>query len=443
MFRFGAADSNTPVPLSPGSRDSSEAGENVFDGRMVPIIIIGIRSINSSSGSRSGSAAEELPAFIDALGNFPSPLPAAALGTHGHESIDSILRPPQNGTSFRHRRRASMGGFGMGRSRISDRYDDQRDHRSPDRRRDRPWSIASANSVLEPRPPPATPASPSPELSRIPSRNSTPNHSRPPSFVANSMRDFISDSTRNSTLHRSSAASPLTAHTEETSSLHSTHSSANLLPNGEERGPFRFDAHRRSDTAPNIHYPRFASGHPRRNGVVEPDHLPPLSRSSTSNATDNSSNNIETRGSNNDSRSWIIYVLGGSYPENHPILTTPSLFTENPTYEDMMLLSALLGPAKAPVATEEDVEEAGGVYNIEASNNDAAKTAELVAVATEGGERVELEVDQRCLVCLCNFEVAEVCRKLVKCNHLFHKDCIDQVSSAISASPRLNDLQQG
>ncbi|KAF3922999.1 hypothetical protein ABW20_dc0103452 [Dactylellina cionopaga] len=27
-------------------------------------------------------------------------------------------------------------------------------------------------------------------------------------------------------------------------------------------------------------------------------------------------------------RSWIIYVLGGSYPENHPILTTPSLFTD-------------------------------------------------------------------------------------------------------------------
>lgn len=121
-------------------------------------------------------------------------------------------------------------------------------------------------------------------------------------------------------------------------------------------------------------------------------------------------------------------MLGGSYPENHPILTTPSLFTENPTYEDMMLLSALLGPAKAPVATEEDVQGAGGLYNIETVEmpEDAAKTAALVAAAIEGDERVTIEVGQRCLVCLCDFEAKEVARKLVKCNHLFHKECIDQ-----------------
>lgn len=429
MFRFGASGSNSPSPLSTGLGDPSEASEGITDGRMVPIIIVGIRSISPNSSSGSGSAADDLPPFIDALGQFPSPLPTTALGAHGHESIDSILRPPQNGTSFRHRRRASMGGFGIGRSRISDRLDDQRDHRSPDRRRERPWSVASSSSNLEPRPPPATPASPSPELSRISSRNTTPSHSRPASFVANSVRDFSGDSRRNSALHRASAASPLTAHTEETSSLHSTHSSTNLL-SGDDASPFRFHSHRRSDTAPNIHYPRFASGHPRRNGVVEPDHLPPLSRSSTSNATDTSAgaNTSEGRNSNTDSRSWIIYVLGGSYPENHPILTTPSLFTENPTYEDMMLLSALLGPAKAPVASEEDVESAGGVYNVEAVHTaDSAKMAELVAVATEGSDRVEIDSDQRCLVCLCEFEAKEVCRKLVKCSHLFHKECIDQV----------------
>ncbi|EGP87532.1 uncharacterized protein MYCGRDRAFT_104591 [Zymoseptoria tritici IPO323] len=94
----------------------------------------------------------------------------------------------------------------------------------------------------------------------------------------------------------------------------------------------------------------------------------------------------------------------------------------------MMLLSALLGPAKAPVATDEDVENAGGVYNIEvpSMSRDATKTAHLVAVAVEGEDRVELEADQRCLVCLCDFEAEETGRKLVKCNHLFHKDCIDQ-----------------
>ncbi|KAK4628906.1 hypothetical protein CLAFUW4_08141 [Fulvia fulva] len=426
MFRFGAAtppDNAQTDPRSSASAMSSESGQS--EGRMVPIIIVGIRSINPNSSSGSASADGDLPPFIDALGNFPTPLPAHALGTHGHDSIDSILRPPQNGTSFRHRRRASMGGF---RSRLSDRMDDQRDHRSPDRRRERPWSVAS--SSYEPRPPPATPASPSPELSRISSRNSTPNQSRPTSMVANSFRDFSNDSRRNSILHRSSAASPLSAHTEETASIRSTHSGTGLLGDSE---PYRI--HRRSDTAPNVHYPRFASGHPRRNGVVEPDNLPPLSRT----ASQESDESGEQRG---DARSWIIYVLGGSYPENHPILTTPSLFTENPTYEDMMLLSALLGPAKAPVATEEDIESAGGLYDIAVDDSDntdvgaeelsdTEKTVRLVARAAEGDSidqepDTSLEPGQRCLVCLCDFEAKEVARKLIKCHHLYHKECIDQ-----------------
>lgn len=335
-----------------------------------------------------------------------------------------------------------MGAFGMGRNRLSDRMDDQRDHRSPDRRRERPWSVASSSSVLEPRPPPVTPASPSPELSRLPSRSSTPSHSRPTSFAANSVRDFGNDSRRNSALHRASVASPLSSHTEETLSLHSTHSSTNLLSSqSHDSEPFRRHSHRRSDTMPNVHYPRYASGHPRRNGMVEPENLPPLSRSSTSNRTDSTTTNTnhDRRNSHTDSRSWIIYVLGGSYPESHPILTTPSLFTENPTYEDMMLLSALLGPAKAPVATEEDVESSGGLFTIESvpppekpesenATSDAAKTAALVAAAVESEERVELELGHKCLVCLCDFEVKESARKLAKCGHLFHKECIDQVS---------------
>jgi hypothetical protein len=95
----------------------------------------------------------------------------------------------------------------------------------------------------------------------------------------------------------------------------------------------------------------------------------------------------------------------------------------------MMLLSALLGPAKAPVATDEDVQGAGGIYTIDAieMSEDAAKTAQLVATAAEGGgTQVFLESGQRCLVCLCDFEAKDVARKLVKCNHLFHRECIDQ-----------------
>ncbi|KAK9370569.1 hypothetical protein V1509DRAFT_637547 [Lipomyces kononenkoae] len=102
-------------------------------------------------------------------------------------------------------------------------------------------------------------------------------------------------------------------------------------------------------------------------------------------------------------RSWIIYVLGGQYPENHPILTTPSLFTDNPTYEDMLLLSSFIGPAKPPVATQEDIDRSGGI--VEAS---------------------EENLGERCLVCLSDFEEGEECRKLRQCGHLFHKNCIDE-----------------
>lgn len=120
------------------------------------------------------------------------------------------------------------------------------------------------------------------------------------------------------------------------------------------------------------------------------------------------------------SRSWIIYVLGGSYPENHPILTTPSLFTDSPTYEDMMLLSSILGPAKPPVASEQDVAAAPGLFRIR------RLPAGLVAEAVDGGPDVPLAADARCLVCLCEFERDEEARKLVRCEHVFHKVCIDQ-----------------
>ncbi|KAF2264019.1 hypothetical protein CC78DRAFT_417419, partial [Lojkania enalia] len=144
-------------------------------------------------------------------------------------------------------------------------------------------------------------------------------------------------------------------------------------------------------------FARFGSGASRRNGVVEPDHNP-----------------------GEGSRSWIIYVLGGSYPENHPILTTPSLFTDSPTYEDMMLLSTLLGTAKPPVASEEDVAAAPGLYRIR------QVSGTMIAESGDGTDTIDLASDQRCLVCLCDFEVDEEARSLVKCGHLFHRICIDK-----------------
>lgn len=95
-----------------------------------------------------------------------------------------------------------------------------------------------------------------------------------------------------------------------------------------------------------------------------------------------------------------------------------------------MLLSSILGPAKAPVASEGDVAAAPGLFRI------VRNASGLVAEGAEGDETIELAGDARCLVCLCDFEAEEEARKLVKCEHLFHKICIDQVSPTRSRACR-------
>lgn len=76
-----------------------------------------------------------------------------------------------------------------------------------------------------------------------------------------------------------------------------------------------------------------------------------------------------------------------------------------------MLLSSLLGPAKPPVASRDDVNSAGGVFTF--GDEDLSST-----VITEG---------DRCLICLGDYEKGEQCRQLSKCQHIYHKDCIDEV----------------
>ena len=94
---------------------------------------------------------------------------------------------------------------------------------------------------------------------------------------------------------------------------------------------------------------------------------------------------------------------------------------QNPTYEDMLLLSSLLGPAKPPVASREDVASALGTYRVEKSVD------ALIAAATEGINRIRIGPNERCLVCLEDYQAEEELRQLTKCSHMFHRECIDQV----------------
>lgn len=57
---------------------------------------------------------------------------------------------------------------------------------------------------------------------------------------------------------------------------------------------------------------------------------------------------------------YLIYVIGGNYPRSHPVLSIPSLVSGGPlTAEDLQLLSELLGPAKPPTVTQEEIVASG------------------------------------------------------------------------------------
>ncbi len=94
----------------------------------------------------------------------------------------------------------------------------------------------------------------------------------------------------------------------------------------------------------------------------------------------------------------------------------------------MLLLSSLLGPAKPPVASREDVASASGIYCIKRSAD------KLIAEATQEMSQIRIGPSERCLVCLEEYQADEELRQLKKCSHLFHRDCIDVVCRC--ASPR-------
>ena len=99
----------------------------------------------------------------------------------------------------------------------------------------------------------------------------------------------------------------------------------------------------------------------------------------------------------------------------------------------MLMLSSLLGPAKPPVASREDVASASGVYRIRLRRLDGS----MDAIALDRTGPLSISAGERCLVCLCDYELSEEVRQLNKCNHVFHRECIDVVSMS---SPRYSNL---
>lgn len=128
------------------------------------------------------------------------------------------------------------------------------------------------------------------------------------------------------------------------------------------------------------------------------------------------------QGNDQSRQSWIVYVFGGTYPENHPILLAPTLFSDDPSYEDLMVLESFMGQVKPPVATAEEVQEAGGLLKVVSSSGELT----YFEGTNKDGEVINETVEGRCQICLSDFELDQECRKLTQCTHTFHRECIDQ-----------------
>lgn len=345
--------------------DEPSGGEGT-DGRTVTLVVVGVRSVPSNNGIGRDQHNDARPG-LDTLLGLPLVPPSNVLPNQA--SSGDLLRRADAPSRFSPRRHFMEGTNPLtsndsqheqGASSISRRPSEA----GPSSGLSSSLSTVLSESPPGPHPPPSTPAG----LSAVSSGATTP--SRRPSSA--------------------SAISP---------------SIPPQLPEDPQRQPepaevntpFNTARQRRRSDSEFARHRDLGSGAARRNGVVEPDNAPPSG-----------------------GRSWLIYVVGTNLSENHPAFATPSLFTDNPTYEDMLLLSSLLGPAKPPVASQEDVTSAGGLFRL------VEYAGSLVAEALDGAETIQIPENERCLICLSDYEAAEEVRQLAKCKHLYHKDCIDE-----------------
>lgn len=333
------------------------------DGRTVTLVVVGVRSVPSINVIGRDQHGDARPG-LDTLLGLPLIPPSNVLR---NQASSGDLPQRADAPSGSSPRRLSVGGTNPLTASDSQSEGASSTSRRPSDAGPSSGLSSSSDSPPGPHPPPSTPAEQG--LSAVSSGATTP--SRRPSSA--------------------SAISP------GIPSQPSDDSSRQPEPAEENTPPNTARQRRRSDSESARHRD-LGSGAARRNGVVEPDNAPPSG-----------------------GRSWLIYVVGTNLSENHPAFAAPSLFTDNPTYEDMLLLSSLLGPAKPPVASQEDVSAAGGLFRL------VEYAGSLVAEALDGTETIQIPENERCLICLSDYEAAEEVRRLAKCKHLYHKACIDEV----------------
>lgn len=111
------------------------------------------------------------------------------------------------------------------------------------------------------------------------------------------------------------------------------------------------------------------------------------------------------------SRTFLIYVIGGYYPPNHHIVTGTDGMD---SYDALWELAALIGQAKPPTATPEDIEKSG---------LQIIQSTDIQQYAADG--KVASSCIDRCMICLDDYEPEDDLR-LMSCKHFFHQNCVDK-----------------
>ncbi|KIW91816.1 uncharacterized protein Z519_07786 [Cladophialophora bantiana CBS 173.52] len=374
VFQFPNDENGSPIASQAESRDVDQMDLDSITGpgesdRSVTLVLVGVRSLPHGQDNTGGENGTLGPS-LDTLLSLPFLPPA------------NVLRNGSSGALFRRsdgRNRSSTRRHSMTNFSFPAQYETQRHQRtrtqtsrlsshSDQTAPTTPDAGASSTLVSEtppgPIPPPSTPAD-------IRSGHATP-------------------------IRRPSSASAAPNQTlSELEEDHAQEQADNRAP----ETSFNTARQRRRSDSEFARRPELGSGAARRNGMVEPD--PPPAGAG---------------------RSWLIYVVGTNVSATHPAFAMPSLFTDNPSYEDMQMLSTLLGPVKPPVATQEDVSAAGGVFRLIVQEPGFVGEA----ISNSDDSSLVINLGERCLICLSDYAASEEVRRLDKCKHVYHRECVDE-----------------
>ncbi|CAE6503926.1 unnamed protein product [Rhizoctonia solani] len=153
----------------------------------------------------------------------------------------------------------------------------------------------------------------------------------------------------------------------------------------------------------------------------------------------------EERRTRDGTRNYIIWIIGGYYPSNHPLLAHPNLFLGHVHPDELWMLNEFLGQVKPPTVSRDDIAKAGLLHPDElwmlneflgqvkpptVSRDDIAKAGLRIVKGTEVKELAETKAvtencTERCLICLDDYADDEDLR-IMNCKHMFHKDCVDR-----------------